>query len=278
MRNRVIQFATAALLLSACAGVTGGGASNPGAAPGGAGAQDHGVGGADALVGPPPQVVAQASGEGTLGSQSSNVDIAPGFYREFTLFFQGETPDQAGAGYPYFLTSSPGSPPDGWVKRVKQYPQYQETACPDCAGDWIRAVNCGPYDDSDIDALIPEAEKNTPLGVNKLLWFLIHMPRSNDANGSVTVCTGAKYRDFPITQGGAVDLSKLEVYPKEIVVFYYLDANPPAEVGPLATGGYQQIPKEGIAASAAQHGLVRFLRPEAPLKISPQYFQQLKLK
>jgi len=106
-----------------------------------------------------------------------------------------------------------------------------------------------------------------------MLWFLLRMPRVNYASNP-TVCESARYRDFPVKSGGSVDLSGMELYANEIVVFYLLEANPPDEVGPLSTNGYGQIPKEAIAATA-KNGMIRYLRPSFPLKLEPQGIQIL---
>ncbi|MCE9625023.1 MAG: hypothetical protein K8R69_06165 [Deltaproteobacteria bacterium] len=275
-RFRVFLFL--GFLLSACSGggISGegpsGGIPSGGGPVGGAGDTAAEPGPGLAVQGGP--IMAQAAGDGTLGSQSSNSDLVPKIYREFTLFFAGETPAQRGPGFSYVLPGNPGTLPSAEVKKIEESAStYSETACPSCVGRWVRAVNCGAYADTDIEALIPADQKDGPLAKNLLLWFLLRMPRPNYASNP-TVCESARYRDFPVKAGGNVDLSGMELLPNEIVVFYLLEANPADDVGPLATNGYGQISKEGIAASS-KRGLIRYLRPGFPLKFEMQGIQVL---
>lgn len=264
------------LALTACAGSGSSGPGTVGAGPGGGALDSPG----QAAVGPASPldqpVLGQAGGDGTLGSQSSNVDLEPGFYRTHALFFAGE-PFAQGAGYDYILPSVPGTLPAAQVLKIfKDLNGYKEVPCLACEGRYVRAVNCGPHSDADILQNMPPAEQNNPTASNLLIWYLLHMPRAI-GGPSVTVCEGATYRDFPVKNSGMVDLGELALYPQEIVVFYLLPENPPAEVGPLSVDGFMQIAKEGIAATA-QQGLVRYTRPVGPLKLSPQTLQILKIQ
>ncbi len=276
MRQILFSIITA-LALTACAGSGGSGPGAVGAGPAGGGALDSpgqgAVGGS--LPGDSP-ILGQATGDGTLGSQSSNVDLEPYFYREYSLFFAGE-PLAQGAGYDYILPSVPGNPPTAQVLKIfKDLGGYKEVPCLACEGRYVRALNCGPHSDADILQNMPVEEQNNPTASSPLLWYLLHMPRAFGGS-SVTVCEGATYRDFPVKNSGIVDLEELDLYPQEIVVFYLLPENPPAEVGPLSVDGFMQIAKEGIAATA-KNGLIRYTRPMGPVKLSPQTLQILKIQ
>lgn len=264
------------MALTACAGSGGSGPGPVGAGPGGGALDSPG----QAAVGPASPldqpVLGQAGGDGTLGSQSSSVDLEPGFYRTHVLFFAGE-PLAQGAGYDYILPSVPGNLPTAQVLKIfKDLGGYKEVPCLACEGRYVRAINCGPHSDADILQNMPPEEQNNPTASNPLLWYLLHLPRSY-GNSSVTVCEGATYRDFPVKNSGIVDLGELDLYPNEIVAFYLLPENPPAEVGPLSVDGFMQIAKEGIAATA-QQGLIRYTRPMGPVKLIPQTLQILKVQ
>lgn len=277
MRQLLLTITTF-LALTACAGSGGSGLGPTGASPAGGGALDsptQGIAVGASLPGDQP-ILAQAGGDGTLGSQSSSVDLEPYFYREHSLFFAGE-PLAQGAGYGYILPTVPGKLPTAQVLKIfKDLGGYKEVPCLACEGRYVRAVNCGPHSDADILQNMPPEEHNNPTASVPLFWYLLHMPRTYGSS-SVTVCEGATYRDFPVKNSGVVDLDELHLYPNEIVVFYLLPENPPAEVGPLSIDGFMQIAKEGIAATA-QQGLIRYTRPVGPLKLSPQTFEILKVQ
>ncbi|MCC6272205.1 MAG: hypothetical protein IT572_01955 [Deltaproteobacteria bacterium] len=275
MRSLLLAITTL-FALSACAGSGGSGPGSAGAGPAGGGALDSPGQGAGASLPADQPVLGQAEGDGTLGSQSSSVDLEPTFYRTHALFFAGE-PLAQGTGYDYILPSVPGNLPAAQVLKIfKDLQGYKEVPCLACEGRYVRAVNCGKHSDADILQNMPPEEHNNPTASNPLFWYLVHMPRAVGGS-SVTVCEGATYRDFPVKNSGVVDLEALDLYPQEIVVFYLLPENPPAEVGPLSIDGFMQIAKEGIAATA-QQGLIRYTRPVGPLKLSPQTFEILKIQ
>lgn len=267
-----------ALALAACAGT---GGSGPGAVGGGGpvgGESGGGSAGVDAvgLVTPLENpTLGQATGDGTLGSQSSSVDLEPHIYRQYSLFFAGE-PLAQGAEYDFVLPQSPGKLPAAQVLKIfKDSSGYKEVPCLACEGRYVRALNCGPHSDMDILQSMSPEEKNNPLASNPLLWYLLHMPRIT-GNSSVVVCEGATYRDFPVSNSGTVDLDELELYPNEIFVFYLLPQELPPEVGPLSTSGTMQIAKGGIAVTA-KNGMIRYTRPVAPVKLLPQAFEIFKM-
>jgi len=262
-------------LLSACAGATGGGVAGPpgGGLGSGSGSELNNSSTASNVGGKTTFTTAQATGEGTVSSQSANVDITQEFIREYSIAFQGYDGDISGPSFDYILPSNPGSFPKGTVRKIQNgLDGYKEPACTACQGSWLRVLDCCPYSDADIEKLMPDEGKGQVLGSNPLLWFLSSMPRLS-GNTAVTTCEGGKYWDFPIEAGGAVDLSAMDISANEILVFYLVDANPGQELGPLSANGFMQIPKEAIAATASKHGILRYSRPLASLKLSPQIIQ-----
>lgn len=217
----------------------------------------------------------QASSDGTLGSQSSNVDLEPYFYRTHTLNFAGETGPK-GAWFSYALPKIPGTLPKAQVLKINQsLSDYQEIPCLACEGQYLRALNCGSHSNAEILQTMPPEEHNNPSASNPLLWYVLHMPRSY-GNSDFNTCEGGIYRDFPVKESGTVDLSEFKLHPDDIVVFYLLPKNLPNDVPPLSEDSAMQISKDGIAASAS-NGMLRFVRPSAPLSFSPQIFQVIQM-
>src|SRR5262245_26966096 len=129
-----------ALGLLACSG---GGLSGGGSAGGGP------VGAPPPAPGPVAQGGGQmTAGDGTLGSQSSNVDISATFFRKYDLHFKDETPEQNAPLFEYTLAQGQTTLPSAQVKRLQALGMPMD--CSECEGRWVRALYCGAYSDADI--------------------------------------------------------------------------------------------------------------------------------
>lgn len=230
-------------LLSACTGgITGGEFSSSGKGPGGM------VGGDDG--GDAAPVIAEASGsDGILGSQSSSTDIEIQFVRDYALDFEGETDAENVLIERPMLGSSQAfgnallRKISGISKSLELYNASAIQAAPLVMGSqWVRAINCGNFSDSDIAALIPPAEQNEPWAEDKLLWLVLRLPREGSSTNGVE-CRDPTYRDFPVASPNKVDLAALAGTPQDLFFFVRINSADFALSGALSTD--QEKPLSG---------------------------------
>ncbi|HEX5035454.1 MAG TPA: hypothetical protein VFW62_13320 [bacterium] len=243
---------------------------------------------------PPPLTVAGAAGatgtDGVLGSQSSSSDIEVNFYREYALDFEGEIDVQdAVVERPMVLPGQAYGQAkvrkiDGGLGKSLQYsvnPTSQSATIGlshfDFLQTWVRAVYCGNFPDSEIEPLIPAADKDQPWAADKLLWFIFHLPKQ-DSPG-IAKCHQPTYRDFPIETFGAVDLSALAGSPQDLFIFVRVDSADFGSAGELSQDTAKTLSDEQWLALSKEFKL-RFVRllpagstirahPVPPVYLSP---------
>ncbi len=259
-------------LLSSCAGgFTGGGDLAP---PGGGIGADN----------PPPVVVAGASGsDGVLGSQSSSSDIDVQFYRDYALDFEGET-DIHEVVVERPMVQSTQAYGDATVRKIagpsKSLGNSTSTATTSNVGvsgvsstqaallqTWVRAINCGNFPDSEIEALIPPSEQEKPWAQDKLLWLILHLPRPDSP---VTVeCRNPTYRDFPIEALQKVDLAALKGSPQDLFFFVRVNLSDFGPAGELSLDTEKPLSDEQWLELAKKFKLriVRLLPAGTPSRI-----------
>lgn len=237
------KIALILLLLTSCtgAGLTGGGASPAGP-----------VGGE--VGGGPEQVVAgngaaMSGSDGTLGSQSSSSDINVYFIRDYALDFENEAePSEVVIDRPMAAPTKAFG--DAEVRKVSStvkglnvvsVPNIEKADTvssaqvinPAVFERYVRAIYCGNFPDSEIEKLIPAEEAGQPWAQDKLLWFVLRLPRPNSP-GTVE-CHNPTYRDFLVKDGSKVDLSDFHAVAQDVIFFVLVNSSDYADGGALST-------------------------------------------